>query len=67
MEVGHLTPPEATPQGLQMFALCGKKQSTADSPAKREMRDKLYNERYEAESKKFLEDIRRSAMIEYKR
>ncbi len=67
LEIGRLSVPEPTPQGWQMFALCNKKETTADSPAKREMRDKLYNERYEAESKKFLEDIRRSAMIEYKR
>ena len=25
LEVGHLTTPDVTPQGLQMFALCGKK------------------------------------------
>lgn len=67
LEIGRLSAPEATPQGWQMFAMCSKKETTADSPAKREMRDKLYNERFEAESKKFLEDIRRSAMIEYKR
>lgn len=66
IEIGRLSTPEPTPQGWQMFALCGKRESAADSPAKKEMRDKLYNERYEAESKKFLEDIRKSAMIEYK-
>lgn len=66
LEIGRLSTPEPTPQGWQMFALCNKRESTADSPAKKEMRDKLYNERYEAESKKFLEDIRKSAMIEYK-
>lgn len=66
LEIGRLSTPEPTPQGWQMFALCGKRESTADSPAKKEMREKLYNERYEAESKKFLEDIRKSAMIEYK-
>lgn len=66
IEIGRLSAPEPTPQGWQMFALCGKRESAADSPAKKEMREKLYNERYEAESKKFLEDIRKSAMIEYK-
>lgn len=67
LEIGRLSAPEATQQGWQMFAMCNKKETTSDSPAKREMRDKLYNQRFEAESKKFLEDIRRSAMIEYKR
>ncbi len=66
LEIGRLSTPEATPQGWQMFALCGKRESQADSPAKKEMREKLFNERYEAESKKFLDDIRKSAMIEYK-
>lgn len=66
LEVGRLTSPDVTSQGLQMFALCDKKQNTADSPAKREIREKIFSSRYEAESKRFLEEIRRSAMIEYK-
>lgn len=66
MEVGRLTTPEVTPQGLQMFALCDKKESTADSPVKREVREDLFNKRFEAEGKKFLDEIRKQAMIEYK-
>lgn len=66
LEVGRLSSPDVTAQGLQMFALCDKKESTADSPAKREIREKLFTSRYEAEAKKFLDEIRRSAMIEYK-
>ena len=34
LEVGRLTTPDVTPQGLQMFALCDKKKSAAESPAK---------------------------------
>jgi peptidyl-prolyl cis-trans isomerase SurA len=66
LEVGRLTTPDVTPQGLQMFALCDKKQSTVDSPAKREARDQIFSKKFEAESKKFLEEIRKQAMIEYK-
>jgi peptidyl-prolyl cis-trans isomerase SurA len=66
MEVGKLTAPEVTPQGLQMFALCAKKESTQDSPAKRAARDQIFNQRFETASKKFLEEIRKEAMIEYK-
>jgi peptidyl-prolyl cis-trans isomerase SurA len=65
MEVGHLTTPEVTAQGLQMFALCNKKESTAESSIKRELREQLYTTRFEAESKKFLDEIRKQAMIEY--
>jgi peptidyl-prolyl cis-trans isomerase SurA len=67
MEVGRLTTPEVTPQGLQMFALCDKKESTADSPVKREVREDLFNKRFEAEAKKFLDEVRKQAMIEYKK
>ena len=66
LEVGRLSAPDVTAQGLQMFALCDKKESSAESPVKRETRDKIFNTRFEAESKKFLDEIRRSAMIEYK-
>ena len=66
MEVGRLTAPEVTDQGLQMFAVCAKKQSAEDTPVKREVRDQLFAKRFEAESKKFLREIRSQAMIEYK-
>jgi len=66
MQIGRLTAPEVTPQGLQMFAVCAKKESTSDSPAKRQAREQLFSKRFETESKKFLEEIRKQAMIEYK-
>jgi peptidyl-prolyl cis-trans isomerase SurA len=64
--IGHLTTPDVTPQGLQMFALCDKKESKTDSPMKREIRQQLFSQRFDAEAKRFLDEIRRSAMIEYK-
>jgi peptidyl-prolyl cis-trans isomerase SurA len=66
LAIGHLTEPEMTSQGLQMFALCNKQQTKTESPLKRQVRQELYSKRFEAESKKFLEEIRSSAMIEYK-
>jgi peptidyl-prolyl cis-trans isomerase SurA len=66
MEIGHLTAPDVTAQGLQMFAVCEKKQTKTDSPAEREARNKIFAERFQKESQRFLEEIRKSAMIEYK-
>jgi peptidyl-prolyl cis-trans isomerase SurA len=66
IELGHLTAPEVTAQGLQMFAVCGKKESTTESPLKRETREQIFTKRFESESKKFLDEIRKQAMIEYK-
>lgn len=66
MEVGRLTTPEVTAQGLQMYALCEKKESSSESPIKRQLREEIYTKRFETEGKKFLEEIRKQAMIEYK-
>lgn len=64
--VGRLTPPEVTKQGIEMVALCSRKVTTADTPEKREARDKLYQQKFEAKSKEYLADVRKSAMIEYR-
>jgi len=66
MQVGRLTTPEVTDQGLQMFAVCNKKESTTESPLKREVREQIFTKRFESESKKYLDEIRKQAMIEYK-
>ncbi|MSO67225.1 MAG: peptidylprolyl isomerase [Pseudolabrys sp.] len=66
MQIGQLSMPEVTAQGLQMYALCDKKESIAESSVKREVREQIYSKRFEAEAKKFLDEIRKQAMIEYK-
>ncbi|MGE5156943.1 MAG: SurA N-terminal domain-containing protein [Gemmatimonas sp.] len=63
--IGHLTPPEVTKQGVEMVALCGRKPTKIDSPKKKEIRDKMYAQKYEATQKAYLEEIRKAAMIEY--
>jgi len=62
--IGHLTPPEVTKQGIEMVALCSRKPTKADTPAKREARDKIFNQKYEAKSKSYLQEVRKGAMIE---
>jgi peptidyl-prolyl cis-trans isomerase SurA len=64
--VGHLTAPEITKQGVEMVALCGRKPTTVDTPKKREIRDKMFQQKYEAKSKSYLAEIRKAAMIEYR-
>ncbi len=63
--VGQMTPPEVTRQGIEMVVLCSRAPST-ETPAKREAREKLFAQKYEAQAKKYLEEVRRSAMIEYR-
>ena len=62
--LGHLTAPEVTKQGVEMVALCGRKPTTVDTPKKKEIRDKMFVEKYEAKSKAYLEEVRKAAMIE---
>jgi peptidyl-prolyl cis-trans isomerase SurA len=64
--IGHLTPPEVTKQGVEMVVLCGRSPTTIDTPKKKEIRDKMYAEKYDAKSKAYLQDIRKAAMIEYR-
>jgi peptidyl-prolyl cis-trans isomerase SurA len=67
VEVGRLTPPEVTKFGIEMFAICAKKESTADnSPGKRQAKENLMAKRYEQRSKQYLQELRRGAMLEYK-
>jgi len=64
--IGHLTAPEVTKQGVEMVALCGRKATTVDTPKKKEVREKMYAEKYEAKSKAYLQEVRKAAMIEYR-
>ena len=63
-QIGHLTPHEITKQGVEMVALCDRKPTKVDTPKKREIREKMFAEKYEAKSKSYLNDLRKAAMIE---
>jgi peptidyl-prolyl cis-trans isomerase SurA len=65
-EIGHLTPPETTAQGVELFALCEKKETKSDTPEKRQARDKIFSEQFQAKAKNYLRELRRQMMIERK-
>ncbi|MCK1385246.1 SurA N-terminal domain-containing protein [Bradyrhizobium sp. 21] len=64
--IGHLTAPEATKAGIEMVVLCSRKPTMIDTPKKREVREKMYQEKYEKTQKTYLEELRKAAMIEYR-
>jgi peptidyl-prolyl cis-trans isomerase SurA len=64
--IGHLTPPETTAEGVQMFAVCAKRETKNDTPGMREVRDQIFQQKFGAKAKRYLDDLRRAAMIEYK-
>jgi peptidyl-prolyl cis-trans isomerase SurA len=65
-EVGHLTPPETTKEGIQMFAVCSKRESKNDTPEKKQIRDQIFEKKFGARAKRYLQDLRSQAMIEYR-
>jgi peptidyl-prolyl cis-trans isomerase SurA len=65
-DVGHLTPPEQTAEGVQVFALCSKKENKSETPGRKEVRDEIFMQKFGAQAKRYLAQIRREAMIEYK-
>jgi peptidyl-prolyl cis-trans isomerase SurA len=65
-EIGHLTAPEVTPQGVELFALCERKETKEDTPEKRTVREKIFNEKFQAKGKQLLRELRKQAMIERK-
>jgi len=64
--VGHLTPPETTAEGVQMFAVCEKKETKSDTPEMREARDQIFQQKFGVQAKRYLDSLRRGALIEYK-
>jgi peptidyl-prolyl cis-trans isomerase SurA len=64
--VGQLTPPEVTKLGVEMFAICSKQPSKADTPSKRQARDTVFSQRFERQSKQYLAKLRREALIEHR-
>lgn len=66
-ELGKLTPPELTTQGVEVYAVCAKKATAVENAAgKREAREKLFSEQFDSHSKKLMKELRSQAMIEYR-
>jgi peptidyl-prolyl cis-trans isomerase SurA len=65
--VGQLTTPEVTKLGIEMFAVCKKTEAKSDNaPGKRAARESLFNTKFTELSKRYLADLRRAALIEYR-
>jgi peptidyl-prolyl cis-trans isomerase SurA len=63
---GKMTPPEPTAAGIEVVAVCGRKETIADLSAQREIREKLLTSRVEVQEKEILDKLRRQAIIEYR-
>jgi peptidyl-prolyl cis-trans isomerase SurA len=66
VEVGKVTPPEVTEGGIEVFAICEKKETNSDSPTKRKVREEIFQKRFQTQADRYLKELRGQAMIEYK-
>jgi peptidyl-prolyl cis-trans isomerase SurA len=63
--VGKLTAPEVTQNGVEVFALCSKKETNADSSAKRQAREEIFSKQFQSKASRYLAELRKAAMIEH--
>lgn len=66
IEIGRLTPPEVTTSGVEMFAVCERKETASETPGKRQVREEMFSERFKEQGDTFLKELRAGAMIEYR-
>ncbi|MDB5649430.1 MAG: hypothetical protein JWL62_950, partial [Hyphomicrobiales bacterium] len=61
--VGHLTPPQRGPSGIEMVAVCAKRDVHDDAVAGEDIRQELLSKRLEAVSAKLYAELRSRAVI----
>lgn len=65
-EKGHLTAPTKVSAGLQLIAVCDKKEIKSDIAARTQMEDELREKRGRQMTISYLHDLRQNATIEYR-
>ncbi len=63
---GRMTPPEPTAAGIEVVAVCDRKETIADVTSQRDVKERLLSGRVQAEEKSLLEQLRRQSIIEYR-
>ena len=66
LAVGRLTPPQKTDNGFEMVALCNKRVLKSDAAARAEIEGELLDEKGSLMSRRYLHELKRNAVIEYK-
>ena len=67
MEVGKLSKPQRSALGLEMLMICNKRDVGGDFSIRSKVEQELRNQEGEVFSRRYLNDLRRIAVIEYKK
>jgi peptidyl-prolyl cis-trans isomerase SurA len=60
---GRMTPPEVTANGIEVVAICDRKEVPADISSNRELRNELLGQRLQNYEKRILEKMRQTSII----
>lgn len=64
--VGGATAPEVTQAGVEMVAVCAKREVIGDSAEKKEIQQELQSKQFDTLSDRLLAEARKAALIEYR-
>ncbi|QIB36029.1 peptidylprolyl isomerase [Ancylobacter pratisalsi] len=64
--IGQTTAPEVTQAGIELIAVCGRREIVGESVRKKEVRNELQSKQMDTLSKRLLEEARKAAMIQYR-
>lgn len=64
--VGHVTKPIETGNGVEVYAVCDKKQLDSDAGLRNQIEGELRNKEGALMSRRYLQELRRDAVIEYR-
>ncbi len=65
-KAGQMTPPNLTPTGVELFAVCSRKQIKTDAKKRQAVEQKMQAEEYNRLAKRYFQDLRRDAFIEHR-
>ena len=65
--IGKLSKPQRTPLGIEMVAVCEKRQISGDFTIRSKVEDELRQKQGELMSRRYLNDLKRIAVINYRR
>jgi peptidyl-prolyl cis-trans isomerase SurA len=63
---GDMLPPAATPVGIEVFAVCGRRPINADDKQREKVQNELAQHEFEILAKRHLRDLMQDAHIEYR-
>lgn len=66
MKAGDVLPPERSDDGVSLIVLCSRSESSDDSALRAEIQNELAAKEATGEAKKFVADLRRQAIINYR-